>query len=891
MANYTDLKTAIQNVIKTNGANAITGAILQNALITMINSLGFGYQFRGVATPSTNPGTPDARVFYLAGAPGIYSNMGGANVSSFGVFYYDTQWHYANCGIPFSASSITGGYMTTAVSIDFTNKLITTGGGYLFVGTTTVYQVVASQYSFSEMAGLCYVVISDSDQTIYVTPYSTALSSGSDKIVGCIDITASKALINCRTLTIDGSTIRNYTDSLYFSDGTIKYTTSNISVNYTNKTITFSSGYIFNGRTSYGSSLLAGTTSWDGLTGLCYIVYSNANQSLYIIPYTNNLSGSLDFIIGVLDTTGSRIEINCRQLTIDGNVVLDYTQAEKDIIEQIEEDVAKVVAVTPMPETVITPNSTWPTKNYNNPSGTDGIFWDVRNKIGAAARLAKINLITGTAGTVRVHYIDGSNNTVAYEDHTITSGLNSFAPTTEIDYSQVLFVGFQNITSAVRLIYPTDGTGQVRKKFISDGHVVDQTYPYAFWLDVWDMQNTLPYRVSILEQQAAGGITTLAELKAAISAGEPRIQLAECDITLDATLSLATGTKITGVRGRSILRVPSGVLKGIELSSVEDVVIENITLIGAYNGTPIKNELQPVRPGIVDTAEQARTFYNAGYQTNMSSGGVTSTSVPQIGINIRQCEKLEILGCEIKNFSYYGIANALSGKNYRYAMKVQNNYINNCYCGLYLYKEAERAQYIANNIALCQIGVYLDSGTNMFTDNAFSANRIAMFMNNGVNHAHGVQTGNAFTHCSLFSLYAYNVQNGEVFTQCKFGYVDSETGNESGTAIIVKNSRGLFFNNCQMIQCNISFDGKFYLSYSSYTTGTADQFGNTNYVVSYTDISGQASQYNGGVNEMLGCSFISGGGHITISDDLDTTNVILKYNANITGNTYPAVNN
>lgn len=885
MANYATLKAAIQNVVKTNGNNEITGALLQQSLLSMINSLGAGYQFMGIATPSTNPGTPDFRAFYITGQAGIYSNFGSLNVSKFGVLYYDTSWHLMQTDLSFTSG---GGIMpcvTNEISVDFNTKTFKTEtNGYLFDGSQTAKQIISATVNFSTLSGLCYIVCPYAGTTPYIIGYASALQDYRDIIFGMLDIAGRKIHCFCRKLTLDGSIIRNYTDSLYYSDGPIKYTTSNISVDYTNKTITFSSGFVFNGRTSYGSILSAGTTNWNGLTGLCYIVYSNANHSLYIIPYTNNPSGLYDFIIGVLDTGGSRIEINCRQLTIDGNIVLDYTQEEKDII-------AKVVSVTPMPETEITPNSTWPTKSYTSNSGTDGIFWDVRNKIGPAARLAKINLITGTAGTVRVHYIDGSNNTVAYEDHTVTSGLNSFTPTTEIDYSQVLFVGFQNITSGVRLIYPTDGTGQVKKKFLSDGHIVDQTYPYAFWLDVWDMQNTLPYRVGVLEQQAAGGITTLAELKAAISAGEPRIQLAECDITLDATLNLATGTKITGVRGRSILRVPASVLKGIELSSVEDVVIENITLIGAYNGTPIKNGVQPVRPGIVDTAEHARTFYNSGYQTDLTNGGVTSTYVPQIGINIRQCEKLEIIGCEIKNFSFYGIANALSGKNYRYAMKVQNNYINNCYCGLYLYKEAERTQYIANNIALCQIGVYLDSGTNMFTDNAFSANRVAMFMNNGVNHAHGVQTGNAFTHCSLFSLYANNIENGEVFTQCKFGYVDSEVGNDSGIAVHIINSRGLFFNNCQMIQCKLKFNGKFYLAYNGYTTGTADQFGNTDYIVSYTDISGQAAQYNGGVNEILGCSFISGGGQITISDDLDETNVVLKFNANITGNTYPNVNN
>ena len=76
MANYATLKTAIQNVIRTNGANEITGQILQNALIAMVDSLGHDYQFVGVATPFVNPGTPDQKVAYLAATPGTYTYFG-----------------------------------------------------------------------------------------------------------------------------------------------------------------------------------------------------------------------------------------------------------------------------------------------------------------------------------------------------------------------------------------------------------------------------------------------------------------------------------------------------------------------------------------------------------------------------------------------------------------------------------------------------------------------------------------------------------------------------------------------------------------------------------------------------------------------------------------------
>lgn len=76
MANYQTLIAEIQENIKTNGNNEITGSLLQQVLISMITNLGNNYQFAGVAEPSTSPGSPDQNVFYLASEPGAYPNFG-----------------------------------------------------------------------------------------------------------------------------------------------------------------------------------------------------------------------------------------------------------------------------------------------------------------------------------------------------------------------------------------------------------------------------------------------------------------------------------------------------------------------------------------------------------------------------------------------------------------------------------------------------------------------------------------------------------------------------------------------------------------------------------------------------------------------------------------------
>lgn len=94
MANYATLKAAIQQVVKTNGDNEITGALLQQSLIAMINSLGGYYQFAGIATPSTNPGTPDQNVMYFASTSGTYTNFGGivVNEGEFCALCWNGSW-------------------------------------------------------------------------------------------------------------------------------------------------------------------------------------------------------------------------------------------------------------------------------------------------------------------------------------------------------------------------------------------------------------------------------------------------------------------------------------------------------------------------------------------------------------------------------------------------------------------------------------------------------------------------------------------------------------------------------------------------------------------------------------------------------------------------------
>lgn len=93
--NYEQIKAAIRAVIKTNTDQDITGDILQQVLVSIVDAMGAGYQFMGVATPETNPGTPDAKVVYLAAAKAqtAFPNFGQIAISD-GLFVlaYASEW-------------------------------------------------------------------------------------------------------------------------------------------------------------------------------------------------------------------------------------------------------------------------------------------------------------------------------------------------------------------------------------------------------------------------------------------------------------------------------------------------------------------------------------------------------------------------------------------------------------------------------------------------------------------------------------------------------------------------------------------------------------------------------------------------------------------------------
>ena len=167
MSQYQTLKTQIQENIKQNGEGAIRGDILQTQLLDMINALGAGYQFMGVATP-TNPGsaqTPDYKCFYLATTPGTYTNLGGLVVADgeVAILKWDTAWTKEMTGIATQAKLYELESETRWVSLN-------SGNGVIFQDRKSTYAPL-SLFANGLIVGQKYTVTNLSDVAIGLYAY------------------------------------------------------------------------------------------------------------------------------------------------------------------------------------------------------------------------------------------------------------------------------------------------------------------------------------------------------------------------------------------------------------------------------------------------------------------------------------------------------------------------------------------------------------------------------------------------------------------------------------------------------------------------------------------------------------------------------------------------
>lgn len=218
---WTNLKSAIDAIITTNAANAITGALLNQAVDSVIDNVGEHSTFIGIATPSTNPSSEDGNVFYLASTLGTYSNFGGLVISVSGLHVLSNATGSWADTLALSYSGTIGASVTDAVNggtmyNDFvsqnqkrTSFLEFSGAGYakipvnrvLFPSTAWTIELVIH---IDTATGNLFLTLDAGMPNIYFATNKLILREGANEIL-TIDVSGSLAAQHTWLITYDGA--------------------------------------------------------------------------------------------------------------------------------------------------------------------------------------------------------------------------------------------------------------------------------------------------------------------------------------------------------------------------------------------------------------------------------------------------------------------------------------------------------------------------------------------------------------------------------------------------------------------------------------------------------------------------------------------------------------
>ena len=212
MANYNQLKTQIESAINNNGTGAITGEVLQVVLKSIVNVVGEGFTYIGLATPTTEPATTDAKVFYLATAEGTYANFGDLAVGrGLTLLRYDGSWS-ATTLVDLSAIDTIGS--ASSIDVEVIGNLLVEAGTACKV-TQKPYNSKSSNEAEFKKKNTAFdaYYVADPGNKIYavtvtmggVDVTSTALANSNDSLAHVsiasvtgdvvIDVVATKAIV------------------------------------------------------------------------------------------------------------------------------------------------------------------------------------------------------------------------------------------------------------------------------------------------------------------------------------------------------------------------------------------------------------------------------------------------------------------------------------------------------------------------------------------------------------------------------------------------------------------------------------------------------------------------------------------------------------------------
>lgn len=302
--NWSNLKAAISAVIKTNNNQEITGAILQNTLNSIVNSVGANATFAGVATPSTSPGTPDGPTFWLVGQGGQYSNFNNTTVSGgvLGVFLFDSNvWTFIEV---INVQSLISSLLT-----QINNK----------IGNLTELETEDK----TNLVNAINEVKNNASSTAQDTSYVDNQGLGSTNVQGALDVVADNIIVGERNVNVFRST-PNLRALTTFEDNIVagnKYLITIVGVTGNNSLVSVSIG---NSSTATEESPLHATLVTEGMQ-VEYIPKVNATHwRMYVQNYKCTIN------VKKVETVKAKEELsNIKDLTLPFTTnCYDHTKSE-----------------------------------------------------------------------------------------------------------------------------------------------------------------------------------------------------------------------------------------------------------------------------------------------------------------------------------------------------------------------------------------------------------------------------------------------------------------------------------------------------------------------------------------------------------------------------------
>lgn len=215
------------DVVQSKG-NSLTSAMSQKAVTdefgtiqdAIANIVNAGYVFAGVATPATDPSTPNAKVFYIAKGKGTYEKFGGIEVTEdeVVVLKYDTAWHKVATGIA-SEEKLT----------ELDSKLnIAKNTGY-FDDKIINQRAVSKKIDDLSMAiGVTEITLTADDFSDMIWNGSSILKSNANynsfiiKVPSSVKVSYSATYLSNQSLFNEAPILnKSYTEKRFFSGGTI----------------------------------------------------------------------------------------------------------------------------------------------------------------------------------------------------------------------------------------------------------------------------------------------------------------------------------------------------------------------------------------------------------------------------------------------------------------------------------------------------------------------------------------------------------------------------------------------------------------------------------------------------------------------------------------------